>query len=72
MKMKKNKMSENKGIFKYFETHNYINILNDVNAFLATQYQAKFEDFFLANESGIPLNRSKNRFVDAMSPHIFN
>ena len=69
---RKNKMSENKGIFKYIEVGRYINILNDINALLSTEYRETFEDFFLADESEIPLNRAKKQFVDAMSPYVFN
>lgn len=69
---RKNKMSENKSIFKYIEVGRYTNILNDINAFLSTQYRANFEDFYLADESENPLNRAKKQVVDAMSPYVFN
>jgi len=45
---------------RYFRGEFYTNTLNSVNLMLACIFRSRFEDFFLSDENGKPLNRYKS------------
>ena len=56
------------GALKFLRDGVYENFINDVNKVLANINRQKFEDFFISDENGLPLNRLKLNSVDSHMP----
>ena len=55
---------------KFFKEF-FNNSVNDINIALAIINRKKFEDFFLSNDNGLPLNRMEQVFVESQRPSLF-
>ena len=69
-----NELFGNETFYKYFREERYEYPINEINACLASRHRKRFEDFFLSDAIGQPLNRQREdqHIVDALSPHIFD
>jgi len=56
---------------RFFEGEEYINPLNKINIVLALIYRRNFEDYFLSDENGKPLNRYKDNVCDGSLSNFF-
>ena len=63
---------DQKSIFSFFESVPYINRLNEINMFLAIGYRKQFEDFFLSDQQGNVLTRSKNMLCNSIVSSFFD
>ena len=61
---------KDRGVGQFFIEffHNSVNIINIA---LAVRYRQKFEDFFLSDENGLPLNRMEQFSVESHKPSLF-
>ena len=59
-------------LLQFFEGEEYVNRLNDINICLSSMFKARFEDYFLSDENGKPLNRLKGSGCDSVVNNFFN
>ena len=55
----------------FFTSLPFVNYLNEINMYLSIRYRKAFEDYFLSDENGKPLNRYQTMIVDAQLSTFF-
>lgn len=58
-------------LLQFFEGEVYVNHLNDINTCLSAMFKSRFEDYFLSDENGKPLNRLAESYCDGLVSTFF-
>ena len=58
-------------LMRFFEGEVYVNHLNDINTCLSAIFRPRFEDYFMSDENGKPLNRFKESYCEGLVNNFF-